>query len=82
MGSGTASEAAIWMDVSIVPRIRPRHFTKGGFPLAKMHGIRRKILINTAMVLLPLAMVLMAVMVLFLQSLTGTILLDTMLPMA
>lgn len=50
--------------------------------MEKMHGIRKKILVNTALVLLPLAVALVAVMVIFLTSLTGTILLDTMEPLA
>ena len=50
--------------------------------MAKMHGIRRKILKNTLAVVLPLAIVLVAVMVLFMQMLTDTILLDTMQPLA
>jgi len=50
--------------------------------MEKIHGIRKKILVNTALVLLPLAVALVAVMVIFLTSLTGTILLDTMEPLA
>jgi methyl-accepting chemotaxis protein len=50
--------------------------------MAKLHGIRKKILVNTALVLIPLAVALVVVMVLFMKSLTGTILSDTMEPLA
>ena len=45
-------------------------------------GIQRKILINTAIIAFSIAIVLMVVMIFFMRSLTGTILMETMQPMA
>lgn len=50
--------------------------------LKSRKGIQRKILVNTTLVALLLAAVLVSVMTYFMQSLTDTILLDTLQPMA